>query len=275
MKLKLILIAITTLLLAGCANLSLEHVYQAPSFKYQSTGINKLDFNALNAHSVVKIHNPNPYQLPISGLGAQLWLEGEPWLDLDSSSINSLPARSSVAVNFQWALVFEQLLSRAENVYQTGIAEFTLKLAPKINVPLLGPQAVNWTSSFSVAIPKLPKVSLNNFSLQNVSFTQVSLALDIAVDNPNAFAVNTQGWQLSVGNPSKPLATLKLADAALTPTSTSVHNVNLSLSLMDVGLEMMTALKSGKWPKSLALNWQGKWASPDLDFSLPDLAGKL
>jgi LEA14-like dessication related protein len=263
------------LIVSGCANLSLNDVYQNPTFKYQSTGISDVSFQSLTGTSSIQIENKNPYQLPISSLNAELWLEGQPWLALNNDAISGLPAQSAVIVNFQWDLIFDQLLNRASAVYQAGEAEFTLKMAPTLSVPVLGPQTVSWASTFTVPVPKLPKVSISDWSINKVSLTTISLGLALAVENPNVFAINTDGWRLDVGKGSQSLVNVALDDSTIGSSSTSIKNVEFNLSLVDVGFAVASALKSGQWPDSLAMDWQGKWDSPDLGFKLPDIAGKL
>ncbi len=262
-------------LLVGCANLSLTDVYRNPTFEYQSTKIAGVSFDNLAGTSVVQIRNSNPYQLPISQLNAQLWLEGEPWLALDNDAISGLPASGSVNVSFQWDLIFDQLLTRAVNVYQAGEADFTLKLSPTFTVPVLGPQTLVWSSDFTVPIPKLPKVSLQGWRLTNVSFSKLTLALDVAVFNPNVFSIATQGIKMDVGKDGRALADLQLRDANLQANGSSTQTVEVSLSIVDVGLTVVNALKSGQWPDTLAMNWAGAWRSPDLDFALPALRGRI
>ena len=261
--------------LVGCANLSLNDVYQNPSFQYESTKIADVNFKHFAGDSAVRISNSNPYQLPISSLNAQLWLEGKPWVSLDNDAISGLPANGDVVVNFQWDLIFDQLLTRAINVYQAGEAEFTLTLEPTVAVPVLGPQELKWSSTFTVPVPKLPKLALKDWRLTSASFTSVALALDIEVFNPNVFSVVTDNLNLDVGKDGKSLAALKMNDASIAAAGTSVQTVELSLSILDVGLALANSFKSGTWPDALSMNWQGNWASPELDFDLPKLSGQL
>jgi len=263
------------LIFTGCANLSLNDVYQNPTFTYQSTKINHVSFSELTGSSVVQIRNSNPYNLPVSSLDAQLWLEGSPWLALDNDAISGLPSSNAVNVKFNWDLVFSELIQRANSVYQKGEAEFTLKLAPTLNVPVLGPQTVSWTTKFTVPVPKLPTIKVVDWSVSSISFSSLAVAFDLELDNPNVFAIDTSGWALDINKEGRSMANLKLLDSSLVANGKSNQKVEMSLSLVDAGLAVLNSLKSGKWPESFALNWSGKWQSPDLGFDLPDLAGRM
>jgi len=267
--LPLLLVALT-----GCANLSLNDVYQAPTLRYQSTKITQVSFSELSATSVVQIHNGNPYPLPINSLGAELWLAGQPWLELDSKPLAGLAGGQDSEIALNWGLVFADLLQRSGSAYKNGEAELTLKLSPAFNVPLLGPQILNWQSRFTVPIPKLPTLQLTGWRVAAVSLTSVRLALDLQLTNPNSFAIDTQGWSLAVNSAQRDLATLALADSAIKAGRQSTQQVDLTLALADVGLTLLNNLKGGTWPANLSIKWGGVWRSPDLAFALPKIDGQ-
>lgn len=267
-------VVVLALVLNGCANFSLKDVYSNPTFKYQSTEITSVSFSEINATSIIQISNPNPYDLPITALKAELWLEGSPWLSLNNSAINGLPASGRANVDFNWALVFAKLLNQAKSVYDEGEAEFTLKLEPTFNVPLLGPQSVAWSSTVTLPVPKVPKLSLNDWSIKSFNFTSLVIALDVGVSNPNVFSMQASNWNVKLNNASKPtLAEFSLPKLDVASKGTSSQKVELTLSLADIGLSLFNGLRQNRWPDSLGLSWSGDWSSTDLDFELPKLSG--
>lgn len=260
---------------SACANLSLNDVYSNPTFAYQSTAIDEVTFSKLAGSSSVIIKNSNPYSIPVTSLGAYLFLEGEPWLALASDAINGLPASDSVAVSFDWNLIYDQLLQRAAAVYESGQAEFTLKLTPTLAVPVMGERTLDWSSKFIVPIPKVPTVRLAGWSLSKVSLTSLEMLLDLEVTNPNAFSINTSDWAMAVNLKGKSIANLKLIDSTMRARRMSTQQVVVSLSILDAGPSVFSALKSGSWPSDFGFNWKGDWSSPELNFDLPSLAGQL
>lgn len=262
-----------SLLLSGCANLSLNDVYQSPGFSYQQTRLTAVTLDDLSGQSTIQIRNSNPYRIPVSELETELWLEGEPWLTLSNAAIGGLPANGTIEAELDWALVYDELINRAAGVYQAGEANLTLRLRPTLDVPVLGPQTLNWRADFTVPIPKLPKIRLTDWSVRSLSLTEVTLALGIEVENPNVFSIATTGLGLDIDRNGRSLASLGLADRTIASEATSDQQVMLSLSVLDVGLSLANALNSGEWPQNLGLNWQGDWSSPDLAVPLPSLPG--
>lgn len=262
--------------LSGCASFSLDDVYQPPTFRYVDTNIQDVTFSQLEGQSVIQVRNANPYGLPVNQIKAELWLEGKPWLALDNSALSrGLPANQSISVSLNWALVFDELLQRAGGVYEKGEADFTLRLQPTLNVPVLGPQTLTWSSDFTVPVPKLPKISLSSWSVDSVSFSEVKLAMSFQVENPNAFGIDTQGLGLNIKQNGRTLSRLSLNDTSIKAGQQSTQRATIALSIADVGLSLARALQQGKWPNEFDMTWQGDWRSPDLDFALPSLAGNV
>ncbi len=273
-RLSVAAMVVLALVLNGCANFSLKDVYSNPTFKYQNTDITSVSLSEINATSIIQISNPNPYDLPITALKAELWLEGRPWLSLNNSAINGLPSMGSVNVDFNWALVFAKLLSQAKSVYDQGEAQFTLKLEPTFNVPLLGPQTLAWSSTFTIAVPKAPKLALKDWSIESVSLSTLVIALDLEIFNPNVFSIQAKDWKLKVGSTSKPsLAEIGLQQLDVSAKGRSSQKIELTLSLADIGLSLFNGIRQNRWPDSLGFTWSGDWSSSDLDFKLPKLSG--
>lgn len=270
-----ILSLLPALFLTACASLSLDEAYKKPTFDYQSTKVTGVSFTELSAQSVVQIKNTNPYALPLSHLTAKLKLEGEDWLDLKNDSISRIPAGGTTTATFDWALIYDQLLARMANVYQQGEANLTLVLEPTLDVPLLGSRTLTWQSDFSVPIPKLPTLSVKNWRVSSISFKAIELSFDLAMTNPNVFSVNTRDWQAGFKQKQRSLASIRLKDTQLPAKGATQETVTFSLSIAEAGMSVITALKGGQWPSDFSADWQGDWASPDLSFDLPSLAGKI
>ncbi|MEJ2042263.1 MAG: hypothetical protein P8X74_12980 [Reinekea sp.] len=269
------LLLLPLLLLSACANLSLTDVYRQPQFEYEKTKVTGVSLSALSGTSEVRITNTNPYSLPVSSLNAKLMLEGQEWMSLDNDAISGLSANDSTSVTFQWEMVYDQLLRRMSDVYQQGQANFTLVMEPTLNVPVLGPQTAVWQADFTVPIPKLPTLSVNDWKVSSLSFSKVELTFDLSIHNPNVFTVNTEGWKAGLKQDNRSLAALNLNDATLAAKSTSQQSLKVALSLADVGVTLANTLTKGEWPNQIALDWQGHWNTPDLGFKLPSLSGSL
>ena len=250
-------------------------MYQAPSFDHQQTKITAVSRSAVSLKSFVVVKNTNPYALPITELTAKLQLAGEDWIILENNPIKSLPAHRSTTITLEWSLVYDELIARAADAFKQGIVHFTLLLEPTLSVPLLGARTLQWQAELTLQIPKLPILSIVDWQVTQLSLTGVELSFDLALFNPNVFAIQTQDWQARVQQNHRSLAFIVLPDAQLSAQAHSHLRATVSLSLVDVGIVLVNAMQTGQWPSQLSFDWQGHWSSSDLGAELPDLAGKL
>ena len=262
-------------LLSSCASLSLNDVFRAPTFRYQETKIGSVTWEELNGVSVTRITNNNPYALPISSLKTELWLEGKPWLELSNRSVSSIPASGGIDITFDWTMVFARLIEEAKPVYDKGEADFTLVMTPTFNVPLLGLQSFTFRGNFTVAVPKLPSVQVKAWRIENVSLSNLTLAMDLGIKNPNMFGIGLDDWALNVRQNGQRIADVSIADTTIRSQGETTTPVALSLSVADVGISLFNALRNKRWPDSIKLDWSGSLTSDDFKGALPPVNGRL
>ncbi|WP_108125857.1 LEA type 2 family protein [Saccharospirillum mangrovi] len=271
----LLLSVATLIVLTGCAGLGVGNVYRAPSFQHQSSQLTSLSWQQLNGRSRISIQNPNAYSLPVQSLQAELWLDGEPWLQLDSPPIAGLAAGLSTTVELDWSVAVAGLVSRVSNAYDAGEVELTLQLAPTVDVPVLGPRQLQWQHDFVVPVPQLPKVQLADWRVRDASLTSLTLELDLLLDNPNRFGLDTGPVQLALRNGAAPISAVRLNALSLAADSQQKQSTQLTLNYGDLGLTIARALTGGGWPSNLGLSWSAPLRSPDLGLDLPSFNGEV
>lgn len=262
--------------LAGCAGLGVDDVYRAPTFQHQGSRLTALSWQQLDGRSNIIITNPNSYSLPVQSLRAELWLDGEPWLQLDSPPISGLAAGRSTPVQLDWSLAVPGLLDRATEAYDNGEVELTLQLSPTLNVPVLGSRQLQWEQAFVVPVPRLPRVQLADWRVASLSLTSLTLELDVLLDNPNRFDLSTGPVELALRRGSTPVSAVSLAPLAMGSGEKRLQSTQLRLDYGDLGSTLVNALSSGgAWPSNLELHWSAPLRSSDLGLDLPDFSGEV
>ncbi|PTY37386.1 hypothetical protein BGP77_12815 [Saccharospirillum sp. MSK14-1] len=261
--------------LAGCAGLGVDDVYRAPTFQHQSSQLTALSWQQLDGRSRVTITNPNAYSLPIQSLRAELWLDGEPWLQLDSPPISGLPAGRATTVNLDWSLAVSGLIDRVADAYDNGEVALMLHLSPTVDVPVLGPRQLSWEQSFTVPVPRLPTVQLADWRVDSINLTSVTVELDLLLDNPNRFGLSTGPVELAVRTGGDPISAVSLSPVSMGSGEKRMQSTRLRLDYGDLGGTFVNALRDGRWPNDLELEWRAPVRSPDLGLALPDFVGEV
>lgn len=271
-----VLIFVAVLLgLAGCAGLGVEDVYRAPTFSHDGSRLTALSWQRMQGRSRILIDNPNAYRLPVTAFQAELWLDGEPWVELDSPTLDGLAAGSATTLELDWSLLVAGLADRAVDAYDAGEVELTLQLSPTLDVPVLGPRRLQWQQSFQVPVPRLPQVRLVDWRLASAGLTELSLDLDLLLDNPNRFNLATGPLQLAVRNGDAGLTSVRLEGMTLDAGEKRVQSTRLTLDYGDLGVALAQAIRSGDWPSDLNLAWSAPLRSPDLGLALPAFSGEV
>ncbi|WP_127558475.1 LEA type 2 family protein [Saccharospirillum alexandrii] len=265
----------TAFILSGCAGFGVDDAYRQPSFDHQSTRLTGITWTGVNGSSQVKLTNPNAYRLPITEFAAQLWLDGEPWIDLGTPTLNGLAARSSTTLEFDWTVTAAGLLQRARDAYAAGEANLELKLQPTLSVPVLGARQLDWSHDFTVPVPKSPQVSLADWRVEDIGFTSLTLALDLVVTNPNRFGLATGPFDVGIEADGRSLSRMSLSEMDIGAGVTQRQTTEVSLGFGGLGVSLLEALRSGEWPSNLGMNWSGTMRSPDLGLDLPSLTGSI
>lgn len=261
--------------LAGCAGLAIEDIYEPPTFSHDRTRLTGLDWSSLTGRSTVELHNPNPVSLPISRFEAELWLDGEPWIDLGAPQLDGLAAEASTRLDFDWDLSVSGLAERARAAYDAGEAVLELRLNPTLEVPVLGARQVDWQHSFTVPVPKAPRVRLVDWQVESLSLSEITVALDLEIDNPNRFNLSAGPWDLAVVAGDRRITSLNLDAIGLSAGEQHMQRSRVTLGFGALGPNLLTSLRSGQWPRDLSLDWQGRMSSPELGLELPSLEGRL
>jgi len=261
--------------LAGCAGLGVDDVYRSPTFQYESSQLTALSWQQLDGRSRIVIENPNSYSLPIQSLRAELWLDGEPWLQLDSPAISGLPAGRSTTVDLDWSLAVSGLIDRVTDAYDNGEVELMLHLSPTVNVPVMGSRQLQWQHAFVMPVPRLPKVQLADWRVDSINLTSVTLELDLLLDNPNRFGLSTGPIELAVSQGTTPMSAVSLSPLSMGAGEKRMQSTRLRLDYGDLGSSLVSALRDGTWPSNLDLQWSAPVRSPDLGLDLPDFSGEV
>lgn len=270
-----LLLLVLTGLLTACAGLSVEDVYQSPSFSHQDTQLTGMTWTTLSGRSRVELDNPNPFGVPISKLAAELWLDGEPWLNLGAPQLNGLAANASTELDFDWRITIPGLMERARDAYRSGAADLELRLVSTLDVPVIGSRQLDWQHAFTVPVPRAPSVRLADWRVEDLSLSNITLSLDLQITNPNRFELAAGPWTIQANASGRQVSTLSLGQVSLPADNSQTHRTKVTLDFADLGPSLINTLRSRQWPSNMTLDWRGDMASPDLGLDLPALEGEV
>lgn len=259
------------LTLSGCAAIEREAERLRPSASIESTRVTGFDFDAARLLVDVRVDNPNPVGIEIAGLDYELRLNGERVLTGESADRSDIPPRGSGTVAVPITLDYGDLADRVGHLRGRDTVDYAIDLGIMVDVPLLGKRRVPVTASGTVPIPQRPEIALRDLRVERLGLGGARVMLDVAVSNPNAFALalNTLQYELSINGGNWARGSLnELSRVGAGERSTMSIPVNLDFAAIGSGVrELLMAGARADYDLSGVLSGT---AGPDLfgDFEL-------
>lgn len=251
------LLAVAVLALnTGCAELlrALRGGVQTPTAKYQSSKLDTISLDDATISASFEITNPNPIAVSVAGVTWAFSLDSQKLFDGSLKGGLQLPASGRttlvVPVKIPFSAVpglLTTLANKIEAPYEViGRVTVTTPLGP-IGLP------IRWSGL--LPIPKMPKVTLNNARVENISFTGARVVLAFDVDNPNVFQLPLQALGGNVSVAGQNIARLSLsAPRPLLAGQKVPLELPVDVSFSSLGLAISSAIAS----KSATVRLQGE-----------------
>jgi len=227
---------ITILMSGGCA--AVREFVREPSVKFE--GVSFRDMSLFEATPVFKLNitNPNPIGITVGKIAYALKINGKPFIKntLDKGlTINA--GRSAIAevpVTFNYLDVLESLtaLNRSDTI--------PYDLSGSVNIGILN---LPYHTKGDLPVPKLPKVSLKNIGISNLSLTGASMIFSLELENRNSFTVQMNGLDYGIKLGGKEFAAGNARSVtAINKNGTSSLEIPLNVSFLSMGRSVYNVL---------------------------------
>ncbi len=231
-----ILISVAVLL-TGCA--SLEGLLQKPTASFSSMNLRQADLLKSTAVFNFDVHNPNPVPILASRITYDLKLNGRHFISGDLDRGMTLAAgktsRLQVPVTIQYLDLFDSL----SQLWKTQGADYALTGGFAV-----GPFTIPFRAHGDFDLPKMPKMSLENVKIEQLSVSGARLRCRLKMDNPNAFALLLKrlDYQFSLGGISFSRASA-ISHGPIAANSAAMMNFGFDISFEQLGFSAYQLLR--------------------------------
>lgn len=227
--------------LGGCAQIgqmSREMVAE-PDLRVVDVEFENLSLTQLAATVVLEVDNPNDFSLDVGRSTYALAFGGDTVLEGRAEVGSEVPAAAKGLVRLPLSLD----LANAFGSLRTLATTRTLPYEVNGKVPL-GPLRLPYSKSGSWALPKIPSVSVERIEVGELGFTDASIGVRLKISNPNDFPIDLQGIAFRLNLSERDLGHGSLSGlSAIQANGDTSLDANLSISLIDAGMAMMTILR--------------------------------
>jgi LEA14-like dessication related protein len=210
------LVLLLALALTQCTTLKKMSGIRKPQVQVEGVELEALSFDGARLRFDLKVSNPNPVGIHLSGFDYLFEIEQRPFLQGSETQALDISANGSSRVSVPAAFRFDDLLAHLQALSDNDESPYTMTVTFSFNLPVLGEVRVPISSSGMIPVIRVPQARLMALRLERLSLSRADLLLVLEVSNPNGFSlqlasmeydfsVNQQEWVLGILQESTPV----------------------------------------------------------------------
>jgi LEA14-like dessication related protein len=244
--------------LTACAPVEIKQALeqQKPKVSIAGQRLTRLDFERVNLAFNIQVDNPNPVGIQLAGLDYDLKLAGHSFVSGRQNKQMQLAAAGPSHFDLPLSMSFSEIYQGVAKIKGRDQVPYELTTGLMIDVPLLGKLRYPVTTKGTLPLPKLPKVSLKSLSLERLTFSGATLALKVAVNNPNAFGIDLDKLRYDFKvNGKRWISGNRRSLGKIQKRQSNVITLPISLNFLELGSGLYSLLNSGN---ALNYNLRGR-----------------
>lgn len=249
---------LTLMGLAACdpGNIKQALDNQKPTVTVVDQRLTHLDFERVNLAFGIQVDNPNPVKIQLAGLDYDLQLADHSFVSGKQTKQMKLAASGRSHFELPLSMSFKEIYEGLGELKGKDEIPYVLTTGLMIDVPLLGKLRYPVKTEGTLPLPKLPKVSLKDLTLEKLSFSGATLALNLQVENPNAFGLSLDTLQYNFNvNGKRWLSGERSSLGNINKGGANTITLPISLNFMEMGSGLYGLLQGGE---DLNYNLSGK-----------------
>lgn len=191
-KIAFVLLVLPGLLssLTGCETLRALLTLEQPEVRLQRAELTELSFEGAEVTAYLSISNPNPVDISLAGFSWEFFLEGNRFLGGDVSDPIQISANGTSPLTVPVSFGFRELIDTVRSVGEAKEVEYLLDLELRFDLPIIGALSIPVQADGTLPVVRPPGARLASLRLDSISLSGADLQLQLAVRNPNIFALS-------------------------------------------------------------------------------------
>jgi LEA14-like dessication related protein len=241
---NLLVIVIVAGGVSGCALIgSLTDSVKTPEVEFKSMKFESLTFDGVTMLFDFHVDNPNRLSLNAKGYSYSFSVSENPFLSGRNEDGIELRAQSSSVVSIPVRFGFREAFDTVTALATSDSIAYGLESTFKFEIPVLGVKEVPVSAAGWLPVPKMPRLSLQDISIRNLSFTGAEINVRLQFENPNMFGLSISDveYDLSVDGTRWASAGIRQA-ITLSAKSTQTVDIPVRLDLGQLGMSVYRLL---------------------------------
>lgn len=245
---SIILLTSTLLLLDGCAALEdLSNSIQKPQLSVENVRVSDFNFEEIELTYDIKVDNPNALSVQMLAYDYNLDINESSLISGDQKKELAIEASGSSTFKVPMQLNFAEVYRSIQSLKDSDEASYSFLSNLTFDLPVLGQTKVPVSKNGSIPLLKTPKISLEDFEVTGLSFSNADINLQLQFDNPNSFGidVNALNYDLMINGDQWADGTA-LKGTTIKEKGVTMLNIPLSLNISEMGISAYRLLTGGE-----------------------------
>lgn len=244
---KLVLSVLALLLLSSCNTLRDLSNIQKPSVRYSSMSIDDISFSDVTLLFDFEVNNPNNFGVLADQYRYEFFINGEEFVTGIQTENLKIAGQSKSIIQVPVSLTFSEVFDTIGSVVRQDSIAYRISSEVQFDIAGIGKQRVPVSAEGDLPIPKIPRVELSNFNVQELSFSGAEMVASFRVENPNPFGISfaDASYNLEV-NGNEWLNTTLERNINLEGSESEVVTIPIRLNSSQMGSVLFDMLKGEK-----------------------------
>lgn len=175
--------------LTGCNTLKDLANIKKPSVSYSKMVIDDISFKDVTLLFDFEITNPNSFGVSANQYQYEFFINGTKFVSGIQNEDLFIQAESTSIVQVPVSLTFSEVYNTIGSLVRQDSMAYRLSTEVEFNVSGIGAQRVPVSVDGELPVPKLPRIELSSFNVEELSLSGAEMQATFRIENPNAFGI--------------------------------------------------------------------------------------
>lgn len=187
---KLIFAVLIFSFLTGCNTLRDLANVQKPSVRYSSMSIEDFSFSDVTLLFDFEVTNPNSFGVSADQYQYEFFINGNEFVTGIQNEKFRIENNSTTVIQIPVSLTFSEVFETVSSAARQDSLAYRLSTEVQFDAAGLGRQRVPVSTEGELPIPRLPRIELSSFNVEELSLTGAEMVASLRIDNPNPFGIS-------------------------------------------------------------------------------------
>ena len=187
---KLIILSFSIFFLAGCNTLKDLANVQKPSVRFSSMSVEDLSFRDVTLLFDFEVENPNSFGVSADQYQYDFFINGNQFVSGTQDKNLRIENNATTTIQVPVTLSYPEVYSTISSIVNRDSIDYRLSTEVQFDIAGLGKQVVPVSASGDLPLPKLPKIELSSFNVEELSLMGAEMIASFRVENPNSFGIS-------------------------------------------------------------------------------------